>query len=94
MLLPIKLSLDLMQTRWKAVLDPLLKNPISGSSILSSIQLNSGTTVINHKLGRQMQGWFIIDITGPATIYRAAPFNNKTLTLNSSASVTVSLGVF
>lgn len=83
-----------MQTRWKAIIDPLLKNRLSGCSFLTDVELTSGTTVINHKLGRQMLGWFVVDISGAATIYRSAAFNDKTLTLTSSAPVTVSLGVF
>lgn len=41
-----------------------------------------------------MQGWFLVDIQGPATIYSSAPFNNLTLTLTSNTAVTVSIGVF
>lgn len=94
MQLPLKLPLDLMQTKWKAILDPLIENPLNGLSILANVQLNNGTTVINHKLDRTMQGWFLVDIQGAATVYRSAAFNDLTLTLTSSAPVTVSIGVF
>lgn len=83
-----------MQTRWKALLDPFLANRIAGSSILPNVQLANGTTVVNHKLGRTMQGWFLVDVQGAATIFRSQPFNNLTLTLTSNAAVTVSIGVF
>lgn len=83
-----------MQTKWKSILDPLLKNPINGISILSNVQLIDGSTVINHGLGQLQQGWFLIDIDGAATIYRSQPFSTTTLTLVSSAAVTVSIGVF
>lgn len=94
MQLPINLPLGLMQTRWKSLLDPWLGNPVSGIRILSNVVLNNGTTVINHGLGQVQQGWFLVDIQGAATIYRSAPFNDLTLTLVSSAKVTVSIGVF
>ena len=94
--LPLNLNLSAMQTRWKALLDPFLGNPSNSASILQGVSLINGTNVINHKLGRVMQGWFVTDQQGVASIYRpnTAPFNNLTLTLISSAAVTVNLGVF
>lgn len=83
-----------MQTRWKSLIDPVLANPLNGISIISNQALINGQTVINHKLGRVMQGWFLVDIQGPATIYRSAPFNNLTLTLTSNTAVVVNIGVF
>jgi hypothetical protein len=94
--LPLNLNLSAMQTRWKALLDPFLENQSNSASVLTNVSLINGTNVINHKLGRVMQGWFITDQQGVASIYRpnTAPFNNLTLTLISSAAVTVNLGVF
>lgn len=80
--------------RWKSVIDPVLALPMSQSSLLTGISLLTGTNVINHKLGRVMQGWAIVDINAPAQIYRSAALNNKTLTLTSDADVTVSIEVF
>lgn len=94
MLLPIKLPPDMMITKWKSVLDPILANPLNSVSILSDVSLNNGITVINHLLGQKQQGWFLTDIDGAATVYRSQPFNDKTLTLTSNAAVTVSIGVF
>ncbi len=94
--LPLNLPLATMQTRWKSDLDPLLSNPLNGISILKDVSLVSGTNTINHLLGRVMQGWFLTDVQGIATIYRAStnPFNALTLTLTSSAAVVCSIGVF
>jgi len=94
MSLPQKLPLDLMQTQWASQLNPLLDNPSNSINILTDVVLKSGVTVVNHKLGRKMQGWFITDIQGIASIYRSSAFNETTLTLTSSAGVTVNLGVF
>ena len=80
--------------RWKSQLDPVLANPMNNSSLLTGIALINGSNVINHKLGRMMQGWMISDINGAATIYRSAPMNSLTLTLASNAAVTVNLVVF
>jgi hypothetical protein len=84
-----------MQTQWAAQLNPLLANQLNNVQILEGVSLNNGApTVINHLLGRQMQGWFILDINRSATIYRSAPLNATTLTLFSNAACTVNIGVF
>jgi len=94
MQLPLKLTMDLMQTRWKSLLDPILENPINSISIIDNVALVTGNNVINHRLGRKQQGWLILDIDAASTIYRSADFNDKTLTLNASAAATIKLGVF
>lgn len=94
MQLPQKLSLDLMQTRWASILNPLLANPINGIQVLSGVSLGVGATTLNHLLGQMQQGWMILDVNGAATIYRSQPFNDKTLTLTSSAAVIVNIGVY
>jgi hypothetical protein len=94
MQLPLKLPYDLMQTKWASILNPIIASPLNNVSILKNIKLNNGATMINHLLGRNPQGWFIVDVDGPATIYRSQPFNDLILTLTSNAQVTVSIGVF
>lgn len=88
------LPLELMLTQWASQLEPLIGNPLNSVLILKNVELAMGDTVINHRLGKTQQGWFLVDIDGAATVYRSAAFNALTLTLNSSAAVTVSLGVF
>lgn len=87
-------SFQLMQSAWSGVLNSFLKQPYLNGIVLPSIELAVGNNVINHKLGRSPQGWVQADIDGTSTIYRSAPFNSLTLTLYSSAAVTVSLYVF
>jgi hypothetical protein len=94
MQLPLNLKQDLQSTRWKSILDPVLENPLNNITILKNIELVSGDNVINHRLGRLQQGWLILDINAASTIYRTADFNDKTLTLNSSADCTIILGVY
>lgn len=94
MSLPLKLGWDLAQTRWSSILSPIVDNPMNNGLLLTGVKLISGVTVVNHLLGRQMQGWIITDINAAATIYRSAPFNNLTLTLTSNAAVTLNLEVF
>lgn len=89
-----KLPWELANPKWAAELNPIIANPATNMTLLPNVSLKNGTNIINHKLGRTQQGWVLYDIQGAATIYRNAPFNNTTLSLNSSADVTVSIGVF
>lgn len=92
--LPLNLPADQRDTRWKSILDPVIAAPMMSVQILESVSIANGVTVINHKLGRTQQGWFLTDVNGAAAIYRSASFNDKTLTLTSNAAVTVNIGVF
>jgi len=86
--------LSMLQSSWASLLNPLLANPVTKGVTLTKINLINGSTVVNHLLDRQMQGWIITDISAPATVYRSQPLNNKTLTLTSNAATTVSLWVY
>lgn len=94
MQLPLQKSLELLQTRWKAILDPVLKNQLNGVSILKNVSLIIGETKIPHLLGEKQQGFQILDINAAATIYRSKPLEGSFLYLTSDAAVTISLGVF
>ncbi len=88
---------NLMETKWKSILDPFLANPSLQSVILSNVSLINGTTVVNHMLGRKLQGWKIVRIRALATVYDTQdsnPHPSLTLTLVSSAAVSVDLEVF
>lgn len=83
-----------MQTSWAQELNPIIANRLVQGQQLNNIKLTNGVTVVNHLLGRKMQGWTLADVDGAATIYRSQPLNNLTLTLTSNAAVTVSLWVW
>lgn len=94
MQLPLQKDIELLQTKWKAILDPVLKNPLTNMTILQNVVLYTGNNQVPHRLGKLQQGWLLIDVQGPATIYRYQGFTDSYLYLNSSANVTISLGVF
>lgn len=94
MVLSNKLTWPLASTKWSSILNPFLANQLNNVSILAGIALTTGSNTINHKLGRTLQGWFLVDVNGAATVYRSQPLNDTTLTLTSSADITVSIGVF
>lgn len=87
-------NFSLMQTSWASAINPVLSSPLNNGLLLKGVPLATGVTVINHKLGRLLQGWQICDVNGAATIYRSAAKNDLTLTLTSSAAVTVDIFVF
>lgn len=93
---PLSQSLEweLANRLWAQALNPIIANPIANTRIIPNQVLINGVTVINHGLGRLMQGWFLVDINGASTIYRSAPMSDRILTLTSSAIVTVNIGVF
>ncbi len=92
--LPLPVPTSPIWTKWKVILDSLLGNSLNSVQILEGVELISGATVINHKLGRMQQGWFLVDVDAAAIIYRSGAFNSKTLTLTSDAAVTVNIGVY
>lgn len=94
MQLPTKLQPEMQTVKWKSIIDPILRNPLNNITILKDIELVIGNNNIAHKLGRKPQGWIVLDINAASTIYRSEPFNDRFLTLNSSAVATISLGVF
>jgi hypothetical protein len=97
MSLPQRLPLPQMQTTWSTALDPIIANPLVNGQLLTNQALINGTTVINHKLARKLQGWLIVGINAAATIYDNQATNQTpqlTLSLTSNAACIVSLWVF
>lgn len=89
--------LSQLQTQWSSQLNALLSSPSLNTSILKRVSLASGTTVINHLLGRDLQGWRIVRKRAAADIYDNQDQNQTpdlTLILVSSAAVVVDLEVF
>lgn len=91
-------DLMLLQTKWSNKLNPVIDSAINNGYILQSISLVSGANVVNHLLGRNLQGWMIARMRSPgATIYDtqdANPTPAVTLLLHSSATVVVDILVF
>lgn len=96
--LPQQLSWELASNRWSSMIDPVIANPIVNGLILKSIPLKAGSNVINHKLGRKLQGWYTVRIRNNAvTLYDTQDSNqtpNLTLNLNASVDCVIDLAVF
>lgn len=86
-----------MQTQWSTQINPLLRNKLLQGFILQNVQLSVGNNAINHRLGRDLEGYIIVRQRGPASIYDMQDSNAMpalTLVLNSSAAVSVDIYVF
>lgn len=86
--------LQLMQSRWAAILNPFLQNPTNCGRLITGISIQAGPNIIYHQLGRKMQGWVVVDQTAVPDLYRLQPLNDQTLALNASVPATISLWVF
>lgn len=92
-----KLTLDQMQTKWASQLNPVISCPLVQGRLIQGQKLINGVTVVNHGLGRDLIGWFLVGINAAATIYDNQASNSTpdlTLSLTSNAAVTCSLWVF
>ncbi len=88
---------ELFQQNIKNFVKTLEDNPLLDGVLHEAIEFAIGalTVVINHKLGRQPRGWVITDFTALAGtgVIRAA-WDDKTITLTSSAACDLDLWVF
>lgn len=90
-------DLNLVQTKWKSIIDPLLGNQLTNGHLIGPIFLSLGNNIINHRLGRKLQGWFPVGQNALSNIFDNQASNQSpelTLSLTSSAAVTVTLWVF
>ena len=89
-------DLNMVQTKWKSLIDPVLASPLINGRLIST-SLAIGSNRINHLLGRNLIGWFIVGINGVANIYDTQASNQTpdlTLNLTSDAAVKINLWVF
>jgi hypothetical protein len=95
MSLPLLKDFDLLQNRWKALLDPIVANSIIQGNQINSIMLNVGVPkTIATGLNRTQLGWIITDQLSNANVWRTQPFNSNNITLQASADTTISIWVF
>lgn len=89
-------DLSMLQTKWASQLNPLLRNALANFTVLKNVELIAGDNVINHLQGRPLNGYIIVGMQGGfSQIYDVpSPMPKLTLILNSSAPVTVQIGVF
>lgn len=62
----------------------VLDKAIVAGRLIKDVQLTTTGVVINHRLGRQPEGWFVVDVDETRTVKRL-DWNDRTLTLAASA---------
>lgn len=90
-------ELSQMQTKWASQLNPVVANPMVLGQQLKQVQLAIGDNVINHGLGRTLQGWLPVRQRASANLFDKQDSNQMqqlTLVLNSDAVVSVDLWVY
>ena len=78
-------------------IESLSSSPLLDGILLKNIQLASGTTSVQHKLNRVLQGYLIVRKRSNVDIWDSQDSNSnpsKTLNLEASATVNVDLYVF
>ncbi len=83
-----------IQDNIEQAINPVLDKAILDGVYLKSITLSTGSVdKINHKLGRTPLGYIVVKRNANSVIYDSA-MDSKTISLNCSANVTISLWVF
>jgi hypothetical protein len=82
-----------LQTDIENAIAETIKSPLLNGRQLDNISLTSGDNKIEHKLARKIRGYIVSKKSNAATIYNSSD-DEKFLTLNTSANVTVSLWVY
>lgn len=94
-MLSTRLPWDLAQTKWASEINPILALPILNGIQINQIFLVANKPLpINHLLDKTPQGWFLVDNTADATVWRSAAFTKTTVTLTSSANTTIAIWVY
>jgi hypothetical protein len=87
---------NLLQSAWASIIDPITNNPANKGVIVKNVILSS-SCVVNHGLGRTLQGWEIVRLRGSATVYDNQNANttpDKTLLLIASSGVSADILCF
>lgn len=83
-----------LQNNIKEMFAGLRLCPILDGNVITATLSNVSPTTIPHNLDRQPQGWFVVDITSGATVYRTT-WDTKFISLQASAAnTTVAIWVF
>ena len=77
----------------EATLRSIEKIEILGGVLITSVAVSTTPVAIAHKLGRRPRGWVVVDDNTGVIVWRTAS-DAQFLTLDASASATISLWVF
>lgn len=90
-------NMNQLQQNINEAMQPLLQNALLNGQLLANVKLLSGPNIINHGLGRVLQGWLIVRQRAAGTVYDLQDANTQpalTLALTASANTNVDLYVY
>jgi len=90
-------NINQLQRNIANALNPVLANPTVSGTIIENVELAVGSNIVDHKLGRKLQGWVIVRKRAAADIYDTQDTNTqptRTLLLVSDAEVMVDIYCF
>jgi len=80
------------------VFDSIYKNPLLGNlNIIQNVSLSTSDTYVNHKLGKAVTGYIVVNSNAAAQVYTSSTTNTQPTTaiiLKASTSVIVSILFF
>ena len=83
-----------VQDNIEQAITPIINSEIIDGLIIKDIEVLTGATLtLSHKLGRTPNGFAVIKRNANSTVWNGL-IDKKTIELNSSANVTISLWVF
>jgi hypothetical protein len=96
---PTDLEVQRMEDSLVQTFNSIEKNPLLGNvNVIKSIVLTSGTdTYVDHKLGRAVTGWIIINKNGFGDVKQSSttnPIVKSSIILQSNATITVDILFF
>lgn len=97
--IPLVLSPDRIFNQYQhfvqGALQPIFDCPINYGTQIKNISLQTGANPINFGLNRELNGWFIVRLRGPATLYDSYDTQTEskiqTIVINSSAATSCDL---
>ncbi len=83
-----------IQDNVQQVISPIVDKAILDGVYLKDVELTTGSIdIVGHKLGRQPLGYIVVKRNANSTIWDSAT-DKRTLSLNCSANVTISIWIF
>jgi len=83
-----------VQDNIEQAINPIINSEIINGLIIKDIEVLTGTVLtISHRLGRTPNGFAIVKRNANSTVWNGI-IDKKTIELNSSANVTITLWVF
>lgn len=82
-----------LQTRLNEFFTQFIDNPLLNGVLLKQIELDTTAVNVDHKLGRECQGWIIINKNADANVWQTGA-TKSAITLKANVGVVVDLWVF